>query len=58
MFVLFVVLFLICCMFCLCDHIGDALFKEVQGQQFEEETQQCDEEGKWPSPPAYSVLSQ
>ena len=32
--------------------------KEDQEQQFEEEQQRFDEEGKWPSPPAYSVLSQ
>jgi hypothetical protein len=45
-------------MFCLCDRIDDAPFEESQEQQFEEVTHQFGEEGKWPSPPAYSVLSQ
>jgi hypothetical protein len=34
-------------MFCLCDRVDDVPFKEGQEQQFEEETQQFDEEGKW-----------
>jgi hypothetical protein len=47
LFVLFGLLILIFYMFCLCDPIDDVPFKEAQEQQFEEEIQQFDEEGKW-----------
>ena len=34
-------------MFYLCDRIDDVTFEGDQGQQFVEEPQQFDEEGKW-----------
>jgi hypothetical protein len=43
-------------MFCLCNHVDDVPFEESQEQQFEEETQQFYKEGKWTSPPAYSIF--
>jgi hypothetical protein len=58
MFVLFIVRSLILCMFCLCDRVDDVTFEEGQEQQYEEENQQFDEEGKWTSPPTCSILSQ
>ena len=54
---LFYVLFLILCMFYLCDRVDNALFEGNQEQVYEEENQQFDKEGKWTSP-AYSTLSQ
>jgi len=45
-------------MFCLCDRVDDMLFEGNQEQQFEEEQQQFVKEGKWTSPPVYSILSQ
>jgi hypothetical protein len=44
-------------MFCLCDRVADSSFKGNQEQQYEEENQQFGKEGKWTSPPTYSVLS-
>jgi len=58
LFLLFYVLFLILCMFCLCDRVDDMPFEGNQEQQFEEEQQQFVKEGKWTSPPVYSILSQ
>jgi hypothetical protein len=46
LFALFVVLFLICSKFCLCDCVDNMPFDEGQPLQFEEETQQFVEEGK------------
>jgi hypothetical protein len=56
MFVLFVVLFRIFCMFCLCDRVDDVPFERDQEQQYEEENQRFDEEGKWTSPPTCSIF--
>jgi hypothetical protein len=36
--------------------VDDVPFEEGQERQFEKETQQFDEEGKWTSPPAYSIF--
>ena len=53
-FVLFLILY---CLLCLCDRVDDVPFEGDQEQAFEEDFQQLAEEGKWPSPSAYSVLS-
>ena len=45
------------CLFCLCDRVDDVPFEGDQQQAFEEDFQQLAEEGKWPSPSAYSILS-
>ena len=41
----------------MCDRVDDMPYEEDQEQVNEEEQQQFGEEGKWPSPSAYSVLS-
>ena len=43
--------------FVLCDLVDNAQFEGNQEQAFEEEFQQEAEEGKWTSPPTYSILS-
>jgi hypothetical protein len=53
---LFGLLFCVC--FCLCDRVDDVMFEEGQEQRYEEENQQFGKEGKWTSPPTYSILSQ
>ena len=58
LFLLFYVLFLILCMFCLCDRVDDMPFEGNEEQQFEEEQQQFVKEVKGTSPPVYSILSQ
>jgi hypothetical protein len=58
MFVLFIMLFLIYCMFFLCDGVDNVPFEEGQVLQFEEEMQQFGEEGKWTSTPTNSFWSQ
>ena len=57
-FDLFGVLFLILLYISFCDLVDDVPFEEGQEQQFEEESQQFDEEGKWPSPLHILFLSQ
>ena len=58
LFLLFYLLFLILCMFCLRDRVDNTFFEGNQEQVYEEENQQFGKEGKWTSPPAYSILSQ
>ena len=58
LFDLFGVLFLILLYISLCDRVDNVLFEEDQEQQLEEESQQFDEEGKWPSPLHILFLSQ
>jgi hypothetical protein len=55
-YTVFCLLFGVC--FCLCHHVDDVTFEEGQEQQYEEENQQFDEEGKWTSLPTCSILSQ
>ena len=43
--------------FLLCDRVDDVPFEGEQEQAYEEDFQQLAEEGKWPSPSAYSILS-
>ena len=43
-------------MFCLCGRVDDVLFEGNQDQPFEEEQQQFGKEGKWTSPPAFSIF--
>jgi hypothetical protein len=38
--------------------VDDMPFEGDEEQVFEEENQQFGEEGKWPSPSSYSILSQ
>ena len=45
------------CLFFLCDRVDDVPFEGDQEKAFEEDFQQLAEEGKWPSPSAYSILS-
>ena len=57
LFTLFLYCFLFCACFCLCDRVDDVSYMEDQEQVIEEEQQQFGEEGKWPPPSAYFVLS-
>ena len=45
-------------LFFLCDRVDDMPFEGDQEQVFKEENPQFDEEGKWPPPSAFSILSQ
>ena len=58
LFLLFVVLFFVFYLFCLCERVDNASFEGNQEQVYEEENQQFGKEGKWTSPPAYSILFQ
>jgi len=43
------------CLFFLCGRVDDVPFEGEQEQAYEEDFQQIAEEGKWPSPSAYSI---
>jgi len=57
LFLLFFIVSYLYCLFFLCDRVDDVPFEGEQEQAFEEDFEQLAEEGKWPSPSAYSILS-